>query len=58
MLYEAVLLFGVVFFAALAFSVVLQQRNGLVHHTYSPRGSRSWSARTSGSGPTAVRRCR
>ncbi|KKI39176.1 membrane protein [Burkholderia vietnamiensis] len=32
MLYEAVLLFGVVFFATLAFSVVLQQRNGLVHH--------------------------
>jgi hypothetical protein len=31
MLYEAVLLFGVVFFAALAFGVVLQQRNGLVH---------------------------
>ncbi|GBH25978.1 RDD family protein [Burkholderia vietnamiensis] len=32
MLYEAVLLFGVVFFATRAFSVVLQQRNGLVHH--------------------------
>ncbi|WP_306714284.1 RDD family protein [Burkholderia dolosa] len=32
MLYEAVLLFGVAFFAALAFSVAMQQRNGLVHH--------------------------
>ncbi|MCR4467590.1 RDD family protein [Burkholderia sp. SCN-KJ] len=32
MLYEAVLLFGVVFFAALAFSLATQQRNGLVHH--------------------------
>ena len=32
MLYEAVLLFGVVFFAGLAFSLAMQQRNGLVHH--------------------------
>ncbi|AIO42251.1 RDD family protein [Burkholderia cenocepacia] len=32
MLYEAVLLFGVVFFAGLAFGLVTQQRNGLVHH--------------------------
>ncbi|KUY96587.1 hypothetical protein WS50_11555 [Burkholderia territorii] len=32
MLYEAVLLFGVVFFAGLAFSLATQQRNGLVHH--------------------------
>jgi uncharacterized RDD family membrane protein YckC len=32
LLYECVLLFGVVFFAGLAFSLALQQRNGLVHH--------------------------
>ncbi|MCA8090032.1 RDD family protein [Burkholderia anthina] len=32
LLYEAVLLFGVVFFAGLAFSLATQQRNGLVHH--------------------------
>ncbi|RQR76694.1 RDD family protein [Burkholderia sp. Bp9012] len=32
MLYEAVLLFGIVFFAGLAFSLATQQRNGLVHH--------------------------
>ncbi|WP_261508799.1 RDD family protein [Burkholderia multivorans] len=32
MLYEAVLLFGVVFFAGLAFGLATQQRNGLVHH--------------------------
>ncbi|WP_175775565.1 RDD family protein [Burkholderia anthina] len=32
LLYEAVLLFGVVFFAGLAFGLVTQQRNGLVHH--------------------------
>ncbi|HEF5155953.1 RDD family protein [Burkholderia multivorans] len=32
MLYEAVLLFGVVFFAGLAFGLAMQQRNGLVHH--------------------------
>ncbi|CAB5282485.1 RDD domain-containing protein [Burkholderia multivorans] len=32
MLYEAVLLFGVVFFAGLAFALATQQRNGLVHH--------------------------
>lgn len=32
LLYEGVLLFGIVFFAALAFALVFQQRNGLVHH--------------------------
>jgi len=32
LLYEGVLLFGVVFFAGLAFSLATQQRNGLVHH--------------------------
>jgi len=32
LLYESVLLFGVVFLAGLAFSLVLQQRNGLTHH--------------------------
>ncbi|EEE06735.1 RDD family protein [Burkholderia multivorans] len=32
LLYEAVLLFGVVFFAGLAFGLATQQRNGLVHH--------------------------
>ncbi|MGU7771266.1 RDD family protein [Burkholderia sp. MR1-5-21] len=32
MLYEGVLLFGIVFFAGLAFSLATQQRNGLVHH--------------------------
>ena len=32
MLYEAVLLFGVVFFAGLAVGLATQQRNGLVHH--------------------------
>lgn len=32
MLYEAVLLFGIVFFAGLAFALATQQRNGLVHH--------------------------
>ncbi len=32
LLYESVLLFGVVFVAGLAFSLVLQQRNGYVHH--------------------------
>jgi len=32
LVYEGVLLFGIVFFAALAFALVLQQRNGLVHH--------------------------
>lgn len=32
MLYEAVLLFGIVFFAGLAFGLATQQRNGLVHH--------------------------
>ncbi len=31
-LYESVLLFGVVFVAGLAFSLVLRQRNGLAHH--------------------------
>ncbi|MCP3711588.1 RDD family protein [Paraburkholderia sp. CNPSo 3274] len=30
--YESVLLFGVVFAAGLAFSLVLQQRNGYTHH--------------------------
>jgi uncharacterized RDD family membrane protein YckC len=30
--YESVLLFGVVFGAGLAFSLVMQQRNGLTHH--------------------------
>ena len=30
--YEAVLLFGVVFAAGLAFSLVMQQRNGYTHH--------------------------
>ncbi|KWF31295.1 RDD family protein [Burkholderia pseudomultivorans] len=32
LLYEGVLLFGVVFFAGLAFGLAMQQRNGLVHH--------------------------
>ncbi|MEX3612883.1 MAG: RDD family protein [Burkholderia gladioli] len=32
LLYEGVLLFGIVFFAALAFALVFQQRNGLIHH--------------------------
>lgn len=32
LLYESVLLFGVVFVAGLAFSLVLQQRNGYTHH--------------------------
>ncbi|WP_322043019.1 RDD family protein [Paraburkholderia sp. J67] len=32
LLYESVLLFGVVFLAGLAFSLVLQQRNGYTHH--------------------------
>ncbi|WLE60127.1 RDD family protein [Burkholderia plantarii] len=34
LLYEAVLLFGVVFFAGLAFALALGQRNGLVHHQW------------------------
>ncbi|MEK6425159.1 MAG: RDD family protein [Burkholderia gladioli] len=34
LLYEGVLLFGIVFFAALAFALVFQQRNGLVHHQW------------------------
>lgn len=32
LVYEAVLLFGVIFAAGLAFSLVLQQRNGYTHH--------------------------
>ncbi|WP_322014537.1 RDD family protein [Paraburkholderia sp. J12] len=32
LLYESVLLFGVIFLAGLAFSLVLQQRNGLAYH--------------------------
>ncbi len=32
LLYEGVLLFGVIFLAGLAFSLVLQQRNGLTYH--------------------------
>jgi uncharacterized RDD family membrane protein YckC len=32
LLYESVLLFGVIFLAGLAFSLVLQQRNGYTHH--------------------------
>ncbi|KVR06340.1 hypothetical protein WK09_26000 [Burkholderia ubonensis] len=32
LLYEGVLLFGIVFFAGLAFALATQQRNGLVHH--------------------------
>lgn len=32
LLYESVLLFGVIFAAGLAFSLVLQQRNGYTHH--------------------------
>jgi uncharacterized RDD family membrane protein YckC len=32
LLYEGVLLFGVVFFAGLAFALATGQRNGLVHH--------------------------
>jgi uncharacterized RDD family membrane protein YckC len=32
LVYECVLLFGVVFAAGLAFSLALQQRNGLTHH--------------------------
>ncbi|KWE75022.1 hypothetical protein WL77_05905 [Burkholderia ubonensis] len=32
LLYESVLLFGIVFFAGLAFALATQQRNGLVHH--------------------------
>jgi uncharacterized RDD family membrane protein YckC len=32
LLYESVLLFGVVFLAGLAFSLVMQQRNGLTYH--------------------------
>jgi uncharacterized RDD family membrane protein YckC len=32
LVYEAVLLFGVIFLAGLAFSLVLQQRNGYTHH--------------------------
>jgi uncharacterized RDD family membrane protein YckC len=32
LLYESVLLFGVIFVAGLAFSLVLQQRNGYTHH--------------------------
>jgi uncharacterized RDD family membrane protein YckC len=32
LLYEGVLLFGVVFFAGYLFSTLTQQRNGLVHH--------------------------
>ena|GEM_PF-143661 len=32
LLYEGVLLFGVIFIAGLAFSLVLQQRNGYTHH--------------------------
>jgi uncharacterized RDD family membrane protein YckC len=32
LLYESVLLFGVVFIAGLAFSLALRQRNGLTHH--------------------------
>jgi len=32
LVYESVLLFGVVFVAGLAFSLVTQQRNGLTHH--------------------------
>ncbi|WP_010091171.1 RDD family protein [Burkholderia ubonensis] len=32
LLYECVLLFGIVFFAGLAFALATQQRNGLVHH--------------------------
>ncbi len=32
LLYEAILLFGIVFLAALAFALVFQQRNGLAHH--------------------------
>ncbi|WP_179401777.1 RDD family protein [Burkholderia guangdongensis] len=32
LLYEGVLLFGIVFFAGLAFALATGQRNGLVHH--------------------------
>ncbi|WP_323121625.1 RDD family protein [Burkholderia alba] len=32
LLYESLLLFGVVFFAGLIFGLAMQQRNGLVHH--------------------------
>ncbi|WJF91610.1 RDD family protein [Paraburkholderia bonniea] len=32
LLYEAVILFGVVFIAGFLFSILTQQRNGLVHH--------------------------
>jgi uncharacterized RDD family membrane protein YckC len=32
MLYEGVLLFGIVFFAGYLFSALTQQRNGLTHH--------------------------
>lgn len=34
MMYEGVLLFGVVFFAGYLFSTLTQQRNGLVHHNW------------------------
>ncbi|CAB3785728.1 RDD family protein [Pararobbsia alpina] len=34
MVYEAVLLFGVVFIAAYLFSTLTQQRNGLTHHLW------------------------
>ncbi len=32
MLYEGVLLFGIVFFAGYLFSTLTQQRNGITHH--------------------------
>ncbi|TXC86201.1 RDD family protein [Paraburkholderia azotifigens] len=34
LMYEGVLLFGVVFFAGYLFSTLTQQRNGLVHHNW------------------------
>lgn len=34
LMYESVLLFGVVFFAGYLFSTLTQQRNGLVHHNW------------------------
>src|ERR1700761_9318788 len=34
MLYEGVILFGVVFIAAYLFSTLTQQRNGLTHHNW------------------------
>ncbi|KAF1030235.1 MAG: hypothetical protein GAK40_00075 [Burkholderia plantarii] len=34
LLYEAVILFGIVFLAALLFALVFQQRNALVHHRW------------------------